>query len=665
MATPAFPEVGRGSREQFEKVFHNPAVRTDTGVPLSEVPLNRDKPLREAFWYKRTFTVPAGKGPVARLRIGQAAYGTKVWLNGQLIGEHWPCFTPGWFDLSAKIKPGAENELVVRVGAWRDAVQGQAVEGFDFEKTEYLPGIFDDVELDLSGKPTVTNLQAAPQLSSTSVRVVAEIGEMEAGKSTPVDFVVTEARTGWIAGRMSAVIKSEGQIGKADVVIPLSQAHLWSPEDPFLYKVEVHTPGDVAEASFGMREFRLNPKTKFAELNGDTYFLRGSNLAIYRYYEDPARGGDPWDEKWVRKLARQLKSMHWNIVRTHMSLAPEMWLRVFDEEGLLVAEEYPIWYFGSTPKYYTKELLTSEFTDWLRARWNHPSIAIWNSQNETYEAGTCDVLHQVRQLDLSDRPWDNSYGKVDRDSDVWSTHPYAFIGGNTDMAQFVHMPKIPDTPGSPNSGRPYNGKNPIIINEYGWLWLNRKGEPTRLTADQWKHLAPDATPAERFRIYARVIAAKTEFWRSARTLAGVMEFCGLTYGGKPSQATGDHWEDVHTLEWEPNYANYVRDAFSPVGIMIDLWGRQAAAPGSKITVPIAVINDLRHPWKGTVRLAVWQRGKEIGGAEEKNIEVNAFGRAIAAMSISFPTAVGDYEVAAELNGPGIEKVRSWRDWQVK
>ena len=227
----------------------------------------------------------------------------------------------------------------------------------------------------------------------------------------------------------------------------------------------------------------------------------------------------------------------------------------------------------------------------------HPAIVIWNSQNETSEAGTHDVIHEIRQLDLSDRPWNNSYGKVERDSDVWSTHPYAFIGGDTDMAQFAHMPKIPDTPGAPNGGRPYEGKTPMIINECGWLWLYWSGEPTRLTKSQWKHLAPGATPAERFRIYARVIAAKTEFWRAARTLAGVMEFCALSRDGTLIQIwVGDHWQDVHT--------------------------------------------------------------------EPVNCEVNTFGHAATSLPIKFPIESGDYELAAELDGPGIEKVRSWRDWKI-
>jgi beta-galactosidase/beta-glucuronidase len=39
--------------------------------------------------------------------------------------------------------------------------------------------------------------------------------------------------------------------------IPIPGAHLWSPEDPFLYVVETSTGGDAVRTLFGMREFRF------------------------------------------------------------------------------------------------------------------------------------------------------------------------------------------------------------------------------------------------------------------------------------------------------------------------------------------------------------------------------------------------------------------------
>ena len=63
---------------------------------------------------KSTAPIPA----VATLRIAKAFFGTKVWLNGTVIGEHLPLFTPGYFDLQKNLLgAGKENELIIRVGA--------------------------------------------------------------------------------------------------------------------------------------------------------------------------------------------------------------------------------------------------------------------------------------------------------------------------------------------------------------------------------------------------------------------------------------------------------------------------------------------------------------------------------------------------------------------
>ena len=40
---------------------------------------------------------------------------SKVWLNGQFLGEHPSGYTPFSYDISNIAKPGADNVLVVRV----------------------------------------------------------------------------------------------------------------------------------------------------------------------------------------------------------------------------------------------------------------------------------------------------------------------------------------------------------------------------------------------------------------------------------------------------------------------------------------------------------------------------------------------------------------------
>ena len=51
-------------------------------------------------------------------------------LNGVLLGEHLPSFTPGYFDARPALRgSGAENELVERVGATREALPATVTSG--------------------------------------------------------------------------------------------------------------------------------------------------------------------------------------------------------------------------------------------------------------------------------------------------------------------------------------------------------------------------------------------------------------------------------------------------------------------------------------------------------------------------------------------------------
>ena len=227
--------------------------------------------LREVFWYRRTFQVKGPVPAVALLKIHKAAYGSRVYLNGALLGEHLPSFTPGYFDAHSALRGnGATNELVVRVGAWRDSVPATIPSGWDFEKVRYIPGIFDSVELILSGTPHLARVQVAPDITNQTIRVQAVVRNAGAKTSARVSFKVREARSGKLAGQGSVESLTLDNNGEqtVEVRIPIRHCRLWSPEDPFLYELEASTEADSVRTRFGMREFHLDHASGRAVLNG-------------------------------------------------------------------------------------------------------------------------------------------------------------------------------------------------------------------------------------------------------------------------------------------------------------------------------------------------------------------------------------------------------------
>jgi YD repeat-containing protein len=446
-----------------------------------------------------------------------------------------------------------------------------------------------------------------------------------------------------------------------DVNIPVKDCKFWSPEDPFLYNLIITTEGDKYETRFGMREFRYDTLSKVTMLNGKPYFMRGSNVTLYRFFEDEACRDLPWNPDWVRNLHRSFKQFHWNGLRYCIGLAPEEWYRIADEEGILIQNEFPIWYGGKGWNVWPQELkaeeLATEYSEWMQDQWNHPSIVIWDASNETlsHDGKTEEIakaIDIVRGLDLSNRPWDNSYSTIRSPGDVLELHPYHFY--NPDFK----LKNIADADINPG-GNPDEKKYMKIVNEYGWLWLNRDGTTTTLTRDLYKNLlGKDSTIARRRHLYATFLAAETEFWRCHRQCASVLHFTALAYSRDDGQ-TSDHFVDVENLVYENEFLKYLPDAFSPVGLMLDEWGNEIKT-GVSHDYNIIAINDLEPEWNGKVFLRIFDNEKVIS-EQSRDFVIPAFGQAAVALNLITPQSPGTYTVVASLERKNEKPVKSIRE----
>jgi beta-galactosidase len=182
-------------------------------------------------------------------------------------------------------------------------------------------------------------------------------------------------------------------------------------------------------------------------------------------------------------------------------------------------------------------------------------------------------------------------------------------------------------------------------------------------------LGPESTIQERRRIHARYVAALTEFWRCHREAAAVLHFCGLGYsrpGDKPRPeggATCDDFIDIKQLVFEPLFEEYVREAFNPVGLMLDFWAEEVSA-GYTRPLRVIAINDLGQDWSGPVRLRIVQGDKQAA-VQSQDCKIAAFGQETLTFDVAFPKAPGDYTILAEISDSKGKPVRSMRDFKVK
>jgi len=140
-----------------------------------------------------------------------------------------------------------------------------------------------------------------------------------------------------------------------------------------------------------------------------------------------------------------------------------------------------------------------------------------------------------------------------------------------------------------------------------------------------------------------------------------MHFTSLGYS-RPSGQTSDHWTDVAGLKWEPEFYEYVRDSFAPVGVMIDAWAEEYEA-GRPHEFAVVIIDDLYQDWRGTVRLRLLRKGRPI---EEQSLVavVPALGKMSLRFSVPMPAEGGPCQLEAVLKDTPSGDVRSLRDFAV-
>jgi beta-galactosidase len=633
----------------------------DMASPAPDTPYT-DK----VYWYKKTFSMDSKSPEVAILKIYKAMYHTKVFLNRKPVGENLFCFTPSYFDIKALLNPkGIENELIIAVGC-QNNMPDTVLNGHDQERVNYIPGIYDHVEIQLTGYPYIANIQTAPNTDENKIRIYARFENSGNSKDIKINYRLSEASSGKVVFKGDTAFTGDA----IDFKLSIPSCRLWSPEDPFLYELYMSTGNDDRKVKFGMRSFRFDKEKGVAVLNGKTYYMRGTNVAIQRFFEDSQRGKLPWDYSWVAKLHGRFKEMHWNSMRYCIGFPPERWYEIADSVGFLIQDEFPLWWGMRNVK---AGNLIPEYTAWMKERWNHPCVVIWDAQNETVTEETGKAVHQVRSLDLSNRPWDNGWGPPEAATDGMETHPYLMeflkkTDGSvkapwTDLYTTVRIPQNGPSDRSPSpDGKPY--PNPIIINEYEWLWLNRDGSPTTLTESVYNLLlGKNSTRDQRYAIYARILAMDTEYWRAHRKCAGVMYFTGLGYSrtSPPRGQTCDNFVDVQNLVFEPSFEKYMKSAFAPVGLMQDIWNAKYKR-GTDLVVPVYVTNDTYSDFSDTLKLTLildHQLIKKVSQA----ITVKSLGQEIVSMNLNLPSVTGKCILTASIK-QGKEDITSEREFEL-
>ena len=649
--------------EDYDKFFKRPeSVSLKLSHKLSELDYTP-----KYNWYRKSVIIPEEKhGKEVVLTVKKAQYVAQVYVNGMDAGASMACYTPIDLNITTYIKFGEPNEILIRVGD-RIWLPSEAAGGTDKEKEHYLPGIWDDVLISFSNKLKIHRAMLLPSLKENKVTVKAlirnfypaqlEYGDPMEDKAT-LEVTVSEKKSAKEVATGSLTFSSvRDRLTQVEFDINWEDAHAWSPDDPFLYTAKFSISreeelSDVFSKNFGMRDFERNGK--YFYLNGKKTFLRGTNITLQRFFEDPDCGNLAWDREWVKKLIiDDAKKVNWNAMRICVGIVPDFWYDLADEYGMMFQNEWLYW-----QNHGWDEQIRKEYTDWVWSDANHPSIVIWDAINENWDAyiGN-ELIPELMKLDPT-RIWDAGYmtGSEMAIDEMDEPHPYEGPRTRINMTNFEKNPyPLGDLNYKNNRlNASIESSAAQLVNEYGWIWLWRDGTPSKLTVNVYKYYLGENSSPEQNRVFqAYWLQLETEWLRSERAHAGILAFTHLTnnYG-----YTGDWYIDnIKDLTPGPTLP-WFKHAFSPAAVFINLTDERYTKhiiphePGSSLLFTLNAINDLHEKESGKLRISLLNsEGKSVMN-QERDISLSPYEDKSIPVSITLPELAGGYVLVTEFEG---------------
>ncbi|MPZ82570.1 MAG: beta-galactosidase [Actinophytocola sp.] len=344
----------------------------------------------DSMFYRRTFTVPStwdGRGVM--LNFGAVTWETRVWVNGTQVGTHTGGYDAFSFDITAALRAG-DNEIIV--GA-HSPIDGST---FPIGKQRRDPsgiwytassGIWQTVWLEPVATAHITRLDTTPDVPGGALDLVVQ--------GTSGQAVRAEVLTGGtVVGSVS------GTVG-AHLRIPVPNARLWSPSDPFLYDLRVTMTGsgdDQVTGYFGMRSLgkAVVGGVMRPLLNGKFVFQLGT---LDQGFWPDGTYTAPTDEALRFDLERQ-KALGFNMVRKHIKVEPARWFYWADRLGLMVWQDMPALDAVDDVPARAHANYESELTRIVNQLKGITSIVQWVPFNEGWgEYDNARIVDLVRSLD--------------------------------------------------------------------------------------------------------------------------------------------------------------------------------------------------------------------------------------------------------------------------
>ncbi len=362
-------ESWSGGNKNFSKTI---SVPFPWGSPLSGV-----KDEADIAWYQRTINVPTTWNQKRTfITIGASDWATTVFMDGKEVGKHEGGYTPFSFEITALVKFGQDQKIVVRVDDKRRMFTLYGKQGYGNAR-----GIWQTVYLEARGKSAIEYVHFSPDIDKQIVHVEVELMEPNT-KKLSMNFTILGNTI------PIEVTKKLDQLNQKHIAfdVPISNPQLWSLENPFLYEVILKLSDgaseDMVKSYFGMRKISVMnlPGTNFPyiSLNNKPIYLQ---LTLDQSYHPDGFYTFPSDE-FMKKEILLAREIGLNGIRTHIKIDVPRKLYWADKLGVLVMSDLPnSWGEPDADARMESERTLSEM---IKRDFNHPAIFSWIIFNETW-----------------------------------------------------------------------------------------------------------------------------------------------------------------------------------------------------------------------------------------------------------------------------------------
>lgn len=403
-----------------------------------------DTGLYRTVWYRRQFTAPRLKaGERLIIHFGAVDYTAKVWINGNLAGEHEGGYSPFAIDATDFLKRGnLSQEIVVRADDDPfDLCKPRGKQDWQLEAHSiWYPrttGIWQTVWMEKVSAAHITALSWTSSVERFEIGLTASLSagtkagtrlsvRLTVDDQTVVDDTYTvseaEARAQELARRIAI---PDGGIDD------IRNRLLWSVHNPKLFDATLSLSDSSGKLVDQVGSYTA---IRSIEIQRDRFCVNDRpeklKLVLNQGYWEESGLTAPSDEA-LKKDVELIKSMGFNGVRMHQKIESPRFLYWADKLGLYVWEEMPSAYAYSNK---TVERISRQWVEAIKRDASHPCIVAWVPINESWGVPSLSqvdaqrrfvaaMYHLTHSLDVS-RPVIGNDGWEMNVSDIIAIHDY-------------------------------------------------------------------------------------------------------------------------------------------------------------------------------------------------------------------------------------------------